>query len=66
MKKQMAKNAQVKGRLVAKGFKEEESPQLDSPTMLRESLLLYFAVAGVKDLNLEELISGLHFCKLRD
>ena len=32
--------AQVKGRLVAKLFQEEELLQLDLPTMLRESLKL--------------------------
>ena len=38
--------AQIKGRLVAKGFLEEEKPQSDSPTMLRESLKMYFAIAS--------------------
>ena len=33
-----------KGRLVAKGFQEMEAPQSDSPTMLRESMKLFFAV----------------------
>ena len=33
---------EFKGRLVAKGFQEKESPQSDSPTMLRESLKLFF------------------------
>ena len=32
----------VKGRLVAKRFQEIEAPQLDSPTMLRESMKLFF------------------------
>ena len=32
----------VKGRLVAKGFQEKESPQSDSPTMLRESMKMFF------------------------
>ena len=35
-----------KGRLVARGFQERESPQLDSPTMLCESMKLFFAVAA--------------------
>ena len=35
-----------KGRLVAKGFQEKEAPQSDSPTMLRESMKLFFAVAA--------------------
>ena len=37
---------QVKGRLVVKGFQESEKPQSDSPTMLHESLKMYFAVAA--------------------
>ena len=32
----------VKGRLVAKGFQEKESPQSDSPIMLRESMKMFF------------------------
>merc|ERR1712115_403248 len=32
----------VKGRLVAKGFQKKESSQLDSPTMLRESMKMFF------------------------
>ena len=36
----------VKGRLVAKGFQEIEAPQSDSPTMLRESMKLFFLVAA--------------------
>ena len=31
-----------KGRLVAKGFQETEAPQSDSPTMLRESMKIFF------------------------
>ena len=34
------------GRLVARGFQEKESPQSDSPTMLHESMKLFFAVAA--------------------
>ena len=37
--------AKVKGRLIAKGFQEEEKPQSDSLTLLRESLKIYFVVA---------------------
>ena len=33
------------GRLVTRGFQEQESPQSDSPTMLKESLKIYFALA---------------------
>jgi hypothetical protein len=35
-----------KGRLVARGFQEKEAPQSDSPTMLRESMKLFFSVAA--------------------
>ena len=48
------KNA-VKGRLVARGFQEKESPQSDSPTMLRESLKLYFVVAANEDFTLRSI-----------
>ena len=37
---------EYKGRLVARGFQERESPQSDSPTMLHESTKLFFAVAA--------------------
>merc|ERR1711867_430173 len=33
----------VKGRLVAKGFQEKKTPQSDSPTMLRESMKMFFS-----------------------
>ena len=46
---------QVKGRLVAKGFQEEESPQSDSPMMLRESLKLYFAIAANEGFGLRSI-----------
>ena len=38
----------MKGRLVAKGFQEKEAPQSDSPTMLRESMKMFFTVAANK------------------
>ena len=38
--------SQIKGHLIAKGFQEGEKPQSDSPTLLRESLKMYFAVAA--------------------
>ena len=34
-----------KARLVVSGFQEKESPQSDSPTMLRESMKIFFSVA---------------------
>ena len=46
---------QVKGRIVAKGFQEEEKPQSDSPTLLRESLKMYFAVAANEGFNLRSI-----------
>ena len=45
----------VKGRLVAKGFQEKESPQSDSPTMLRESMKMFFSVAANKDFELRKI-----------
>merc|ERR1711905_46198 len=44
-----------KGRLVAKGFQEKSSPQADSPTMRRESLKLFFALAANQDFNLRSI-----------
>ena len=44
-----------KGRLVAKGFQEMEAPQSDSPTMLRESMKLFFAVAANEDFKLRSM-----------
>ena len=41
----------VKGRLVAKGFQEKESPQSDSPTMLRESMKMFFVWQQMKVLS---------------
>ena len=40
-----------KGILVAKGCQEKEAPQSDSPTMLRESMKLFFSVAANEDFN---------------
>ena len=45
----------VKGRLVAKGFQEKESPQSDSLTMLRESMKMFFSVAANEDFELRKI-----------
>ena len=45
----------VKGRLVAKGFQEKEVPQSDSPTMLRESMKMFFTVAANEDFELRKI-----------
>ena len=55
--------AQVKGRLVAKEFHEEESPQSDLPTLLRESLKLYFAVAANEEFGLRSMDIRARFLK---
>ena len=47
--------SQVKGRIVAKGFQEGEKPQSDSPTLLRESLKMYFAVAANEGFKLRSI-----------
>ena len=39
----------VKGRIVAISFQEKESPQSDTPTILRESMKFGFAVATNED-----------------
>ena len=44
-----------KGRLVAKGFQEKEAPQSDSPTMLRESMKLFFSVVANEDFKLKSM-----------
>ena len=44
-----------KGRLVARGFQEKSPPQADSPTMLREGLKVFFAIAANQDLNLRSV-----------
>ena len=38
--------SEVKGRIVAKGYQEGKKPLSDSPTLLRESLKIYFALAA--------------------
>merc|ERR1712243_536177 len=45
----------VKGRLVAKGFQEKETPQSDSPTMLRESMKMFFLVAANENFELRKI-----------
>ena len=45
----------VKERLVAKGFQEKEAPQSDSPTMLRESMKMFFSVAANEDFELRKI-----------
>ena len=45
----------MKGRLVAKSFQEKESPQSDSPTMLRESMKMFFSVAANEDFELRKI-----------
>ena len=47
--------SQIKGCLVAKGFQEGEKPQSDSPTLLRESLKMYFAVAANEGFKLRSI-----------
>ena len=44
-----------KGRLVAPGFQEKESPQSDSPTMLRESMKMFFGIAANKQFELRSI-----------
>ena len=44
-----------KGRLVAQGFQEKSARQSDSPTMLRESLKLFFSVAANEGFNLRSV-----------
>merc|ERR1712237_194532 len=53
--KEDGQKCDYKGRLVAKGFQEKSSPQADSPTMRRESLKLFFALAANQDFNLRSI-----------
>ena len=46
---------EYKGRLVARGFQEQLAPQSDSPTMLRESMKLFFAVAANEKFKLRSM-----------
>ena len=56
----------VKGRLVAEGFQETEAPQSDAPTMLRESMKLFFAVAANQDFNLRSIDIRAAFLQARE
>jgi len=47
--------SQVKGRIVAKGYQEGKKPQSDLPTLLRESLKMYFAVAANEGFELRSI-----------
>ena len=47
--------SQIKGRIVSKGFQEGEKPQSDSPTLLRESFKMYFAVAANEGFKLRSI-----------
>ena len=44
-----------KARIVARGFQEEEKPQSDSPTAMRESIKIFLAVAANEELELEAI-----------
>ena len=56
----------VKGRLVAKGFQETEAPQSDAPTMLRESMKLFFALATNEDFKLRSMDIRAAFLQARE
>ena len=44
-----------KGGLVARGFQEKEAPQSNSPTILRESMKLFFLVAANEGFKLRSV-----------
>ena len=56
----------VKGRLVSKGFQYIEVPQSDAPTMLRESMKLFFAVAENQDFRLRSIDIRAAFLQTRE
>ena len=39
----------------AKGYEEKDAPQSDSPTMLRESIKMFFSVAANEDFELRKM-----------
>lgn len=47
--------AAVKGRLLVRGFQEQESPQSNSLTVVRESLKLHFEVAANESFGLRSI-----------
>ena len=47
--------SQVKGRIVAKGYQEGKKPQSDSPTLLGESLKMYFVVAANEGFDIRSI-----------
>ena len=55
-----------KGRLVARGFQEKSAPQSDSPTMLRESLKLFFSVAANEGFSLRSIDIRAAFLQAKD
>ena len=55
MRKADGKKNNYKGRLIAKGFKEKEVPKSDSPTMLKESIKMFFPVAANEDFMLRKI-----------
>ena len=50
-----------KGRLVGTGFQEKKAQQLDSPTMLRKSMKLFFSVVANEGLELRSIDIRLAF-----
>lgn len=40
---------------MARGFQNQESPQLDSPTMVRESSRMYFAILDNEGFSLSSI-----------
>ena len=56
----------VKDRVVSKGFQETEAPQSDAPTILRESMKLFFAVAANQDFKLRSMDIRAAFFKARE
>ena len=51
----MNKRKKIKARLVAKGFQEEQNPQSDSPTILRDDMKLFLTVASNSDFLLASM-----------
>ena len=53
--RQDGQKAQIKARLVARGFQEIEKPKSDSPTALRESFKTFIAVSANEEFELRSI-----------
>ena len=55
MEKHDGKKKEFKARLVARGFQEKDKPWLESPTIAKESLKTFLAIAANKGFDIINL-----------